>query len=55
MESLRAERDCSTVVRWWEGGGSAGTADGRRGEKMRRFGHSQAGEDSAVGGRGSRR
>lgn len=23
MESLSAERDCSTLVRWWEGGGSA--------------------------------
>lgn len=49
MESLRAERDCSTLVRWWEGGG---TADGRRGEKMQQFGHSQAGKESAVGGRG---
>lgn len=23
MESLSAERDCGTLVRWWEGGGSA--------------------------------
>lgn len=23
MESLSVERDCGTLVRWWEGGGSA--------------------------------
>lgn len=30
MESLRAERDCSSLVRWREGGGSEWTGGGER-------------------------
>lgn len=40
MESLRAERDCSTLVRWWEGGGSAwdcGREEGRENAAVRTF------------------
>lgn len=42
-----------TVVLLLGGGrevGVRGTVDGRRGEKMRQFGHSRAGKDSAEGG-----
>lgn len=40
MESLRAERDCSTLVRWWEGGGSAWDCrreEGRENAAVRTF------------------